>query len=124
MVVHIRTYSPRARDLNPSWRVIDAEGKTLGRLATEIATILRGKDKPTFTRHMAVGDFVVVINASKIRVSGRKATQKIYYHHTQYPGGLRKVPYQTMADRFPERVIRLAVRGMIPHNCMSMVRSI
>ena len=116
MVVHMRTYSPRARDLNPSWRVIDAEGKTLGRLATQIATILRGKDKPTFTRHMSVGDFVIVINASKIRVSGQKTNQKIYYHHTQYPGGLRKVTYRKMANRFPERVIRLAVRGMLPHN--------
>ena len=116
MVVHVRTYSPRAKDLDPGWRVIDADGKTLGRLATEIATILRGKDKPTFTRHMAVGDFVIVINASKIRVSGQKADQKIYYHHTQYPGGLREIPYKTMLGRFPERVIRLAVRGMLPHN--------
>ncbi len=116
MVVHVRTYSPRAKDLDPGWRVIDADGKTLGRLATEIATILRGKDKPTFTRHMAVGDFVIVINASKIRVSGQKADQKIYYHHTQYPGGLREIPYKTMLERFPERVIRLAVRGMLPHN--------
>ncbi len=96
--------------------MIDAEGKTLGRLATAIATILRGKDKPSFTRHMAVGDFVIVINAAKIRVSGRKQSQKIYYHHTQYPGGLREVPYRTMSDRFPDRVIRLAVRGMLPHN--------
>ena len=116
MITHVRTYSPRKADLNPSWRVIDAEGKTLGRLATEIATVLRGKDKPTFTRHMAVGDFVVVVNASKIRVSGQKQSQKIYYHHTQYPGGLREVPYRTMSERFPDRVIRLAVRGMLPHN--------
>ena len=116
MVTHTRTYSPKAADLNPSWRVIDAEGRTLGRLATEIATILRGKDKPTFTRHMAVGDFVIVINASKIRVSGQKRNQKIYYHHTQYPGGLREVPYRVMSERFPDRVIRLAVRGMLPHN--------
>jgi len=116
MVVHVRTYSPRAKDLDPGWRVIDADGKTLGRLATEIATILRGKDKPTFTKHMAVGDFVIVINASKIRVSGQKADQKIYYHHTQYPGGLREIPYKRMLERFPERVIRLAVRGMLPHN--------
>ncbi len=116
MVVHVRTYSPRAKDLDSGWRVIDADGKTLGRLATEIATILRGKDKPTFTKHMAVGDFVIVINASKIRVSGQKADQKIYYHHTQYPGGLREIPYKTMLERFPERVIRLAVRGMLPHN--------
>lgn len=115
-MARIRTYSPRAKDIQPQWRVIDAEGQTLGRLATQIATVLRGKDKPIFTRHMIVGDFVVVVNAEKIRVTGQKAQKKIYYHHTQHPGGLRAVPYSVMMDRFPGRIIEHAVKGMLPHN--------
>lgn len=115
-MARIRTYSPRAKDIQPQWRVIDAEGQTLGRLATQIATVLRGKDKPIFTRHMIVGDFVVVVNAEKIRVTGQKAQKKIYYRHTQYPGGLRAVPYSVMMDRFPGRIIEHAVKGMLPHN--------
>ncbi len=114
----IKTYSPKLSEIHSDWRVLDAEGKTLGRLATEIATILRGKDKPNFTRHMIVGDFVIVINAEKIRVTGQKADQKTYYRHTQYPGGLRAVSYKAMMARFPERIIENAVRGMIPHNSL------
>ena len=116
MTTRIKTYSPRARDLDPQWRVVDAEGQTLGRLATQIAVILRGKDKPTFTRHVSVGDFVIVINAEKIHVTGQKAQKKVYYHHTQYSGGLRAIPYAVMMERYPERIIEHAVRGMIPHN--------
>lgn len=113
-----KTYSPKLSEIQSDWRVLDAEGKTLGRLATEIATILRGKDKPNFTRHMIVGDFVIVINAEKIRVTGQKADQKTYYRHTQYPGGLRAVSYKAMKARFPERIIENAVKGMIPHNSL------
>ena len=114
----IKTYSPKLSEIHSDWRVLDAEGKTLGRLATEIATILRGKDKPNFTRHMIVGDFVIVINAEKIRVTGQKADQKTYYRHTQYPGGLRAVSYKAMMARFPERIIEKAVRGMLPKNTL------
>jgi len=114
----IKTYSPKLSEIQSDWRVFDAEGKTLGRFASEIATILRGKDKPTFTRHMIVGDFVVVVNAEKIRVTGQKAEQKIYYRHTQYPGGLRAVSYKAMMSRFPERIIENAVKGMLPHNSL------
>ncbi len=113
-----KTYSPKLSEIQSDWRVLDAEGKTLGRLATEVATILRGKDKPNFTRHMITGDFVIVINAEKIRVTGRKADQKTYYRHTQYPGGLRAVPYKAMMTRFPERIIENAVKGMISHNSL------
>ena len=95
---------------------IDAEGETLGRLATRIATILRGKDKPTYTTHMSVGDNVIVINAEKVRVTGQKEQNKIYYRHSQYPGGLRKVTLSTMREKHPDRIIQSAVKGMIPHN--------
>ena len=113
-----KTYSPKLSEINSSWRLIDADGKTLGRLASEIATILRGKDKPTFTRHMIMGDFVVVINAEKIRVTGQKAQKKKYYRHTQYPSGFRQVSYQLMSEKFPERIIEFAVKGMLPHNAL------
>jgi large subunit ribosomal protein L13 len=94
--------------------VIDAENQVLGRLATQIATLLRGKHKPTYTPSMDGGDFVVVVNAEKIRITGRKAEQKLYHRHTGYPGGLRTTTYRTMLQRHPDRILRLAVKGMLP----------
>ncbi|HTK11142.1 MAG TPA: 50S ribosomal protein L13 [Ktedonobacteraceae bacterium] len=112
-----KTYSAKAADLQPTWYVIDAEGQVLGRLASQIAQILRGKHKPTFTPHLQSGDFVVVINAEKIAVTGRRLEQKVYYRHTQYPGGLRKTTLrQTLEGKHPERALVHAVRGMVMHN--------
>lgn len=98
------------------WTLIDAEGKPLGRLATQAATILRGKHKPTFTPHVDGGDFVVVINAAKVRLTGRKADNKVYYRHTGYPGGIREVRASEFLKKKPELLISLAVRGMLPKN--------
>lgn len=112
----MKTYSQKATEIQRDWHVIDASGLVLGRLATQIATILRGKHKPTFTPSMDGGDFVVVINAEKIRVTGRKAEQKMYYHHSGYPGGLREIPYKEMLTKHPDRILLLAVKGMLPKN--------
>jgi len=117
-----KTYSAKAADLDPQWYVIDAEGQILGRLASQIAQILRGKHKPTFTPHMPCGDFVVVINAEKIAVTGKRLDQKIYYRHSQYPGGLKKTTLrQTLEGRFPERALQHAVKGMVMHNRLGAV---
>ncbi len=113
----MKTYSAKAADLQPTWYVIDAEGQVLGRLASQIAQILRGKHKPTFTPHLQSGDFVIVINAEKIAVTGRRMEQKVYYRHTQYPGGLKKTTLrQTLEGKHPERALEHAVRGMVMHN--------
>jgi large subunit ribosomal protein L13 len=113
----MKTYSAKAADLKPQWYVIDAEGQVLGRLASQIAQILRGKHKPTFSPHLQSGDFVIVINADKIAVTGRRLDQKVYYRHSQYPGGLKKTTLrQTLEGRFPERALIHAVRGMVMHN--------
>jgi large subunit ribosomal protein L13 len=113
----MKTYSAKAADLKPQWYVIDAEGQVLGRLASQIAQILRGKHKPTFTPHLQSGDFVVVINAEKIAVTGRRLDQKIYYRHSQYPGGLKKATLrQTLTGKYPERALQHAVKGMVMHN--------
>src|SRR6266849_6423178 len=113
----MKTYSARAADLKPKWYVIDAEGQVLGRLASQIAQILRGKHKPTFTPHLQSGDFVVVINADKIAVTRRRLDQKIYYRHSQYPGGLKKTTLrQTLEGKHPERALQHAVKGMVMHN--------
>jgi len=113
----MKTYSARAADLDPKWYIIDAEGQVLGRLASQIAQILRGKHKPTFTPHLQSGDFVIVINAEKIAVTGKRMDQKVYYRHSQYPGGLKKTTLrQTLEGRFPERALEHAVRGMVMHN--------
>jgi large subunit ribosomal protein L13 len=109
-----RTYSAKPGDFERKWYHVDATGKTLGRLATKIASILRGKDKSIFTPHIDTGDFVIVTNASKILVTGKKMEKKIYYHHSGYPGGLKETPLNVMMKRFPERVIIHAVRGMLP----------
>lgn len=104
----------KTNEVERKWYVIDAEGKVLGRLATEIASILRGKKKPIFTPHVDTGDFVIVINADKVVLTGNKLNQKIHAYHTGYPGGRREVAYSEMIQKRPERVIELAVRGMLP----------
>ncbi len=112
----IKTYTPKPEDIQREWFVIDAKDQTLGRLATQVAVLLRGKHKPIYSPHMDVGDYVIVINADKIRVTGRKLDQKIYYRHSGYPGGLRQRTLREQLQRFPERVIETAVRGMLPKN--------
>ncbi|MFH1571469.1 MAG: 50S ribosomal protein L13 [Gemmatimonadota bacterium] len=113
-----RTYSPKAAEIDRRWYVVDADGKTLGRLATQIASVLRGKHKPTWTPHMDMGDHVVVVNAEKVRVTGRKAEQKTYYRYTGYPGGIRSTTYAEMLADHPERILQKAVWGMLPHNVL------
>lgn len=112
----MKTYSPKFSDIEKKWYVVDANGQVLGRLASKIATILRGKHKPMWAPHMDVGDFVVVVNADKIRLTGRKAEQKVYYRHSRYPGGLKSVPYDHMVTKQPEFVLYQAVKGMLPRN--------
>jgi len=111
----MKTYSAKASDINHQWHLIDASGKTLGRLATQIARLLQGKHKPIYTANQDTGDFVVVINADKIKVTGNKAEKKLYYHHTGYPGGLKSTSLGKMMQATPTRVIEHAVRGMLPH---------
>jgi large subunit ribosomal protein L13 len=110
------TYSPKAADVQHNWFVVDANGHTLGRLATEVARILRGKHKATYAPHMDMGDYVVVINAEKIAVTGKKPTQKLYPRHSGYPGGFKAPSYTDVMRRFPERIIETAVKGMLPKN--------
>ena len=112
----MKTWTAKATDVERRWYVVDAEGETLGRLATRIADTLRGKQKPTYTPHVDTGDFVVVVNAEKIGVTGQKLDQKRYYRHSGYPGGLKSRTLNDMLERRPEEVIRLAVRGMLPRN--------
>ena len=112
----MRTYSAKPLEVARTWYVVDAEAQTLGRLATQIAGVLRGKGKPAYTPHVDTGDFVVVVNAAKIRVTGNKLDQKIYYHHSGYPGGLRERTLREQLDRRPEEVLRKAVKGMLPKN--------
>ena len=111
----MKTYSTKASDIKRQWYVIDASGKVLGRLATQVAGLLMGKHKPIFSRHLDTGDFVVVINADKILVTGNKAKQKLYYKHSGYPGGLKSVSLEKMMQTNPTRVIEHAVKGMLPH---------
>ena len=111
-----KTYSAKRDDLDPRWYVIDAENKVLGRLATEIAQVLRGKFKPSYTPHMNGGDFVVVVNAAKVAVTRGREDKKIYYRHSQYPGGLKQETLRQALEKHPERVIERAVKGMLPHN--------
>jgi large subunit ribosomal protein L13 len=111
-----RTFQATAQDRERDWYVVDAEGKTLGRLATQIADVLRGKTKPTYTPHVDVGDFVVVINAEKIAVTGKKLEDKRYWRHSGYPGGIRSRTLGELLERHPEEVIRKAVKGMLPRN--------
>jgi large subunit ribosomal protein L13 len=112
----VRTYSPKPGEIDREWHVIDASDVVLGRLATHAATLLRGKHKPTFAPHVDTGDFVVVINASKVALTGNKRQTKIAYRHSGYPGGLRATSYEELLTKRPERAIELAVKGMLPHN--------
>ena len=113
------TYTATPSDIKPSWYVVDAEGMVLGRLASEVAKILRGKHKPMFTPHMDTGDFVIVINAEKVRVTGKKAEQKTYFKHTGYMGHDRQIPFATMLAKHPERIIEKAVYGMLPKTTLA-----
>ena len=112
----MKTYVAKPTDRERNWYVVDANGLTLGRLATQIADTLRGKRKPVYTPHIDTGDFVVVVNAEKIAVTGNKRADKLYHRHSGYPGGLRTRTFQQMIDRRPEEIIRLAVKGMMPRN--------
>ena len=110
----MKTFSAKNHDIVRNWYLVDAQNKTLGRLSTEIASRLRGKHKPIFTPHVDTGDYIVVINASKIRVTGKKLTDKIYYRHTGYIGNLKSENLETMLKKYPERVLMKSVRGMLP----------
>src|SRR5438105_12578616 len=112
----MKTYSAKPGEISREWYLVDAEGQTLGRLATQIATVLRGKNKPQYTAHVDTGDFVVVVNAEKIAVTGNKLDQKMYYKHSGYPGGLRSRPLREQLRRQPTEVLRKAVKGMLPRN--------
>jgi len=112
----MKTYSAKPGEIQRDWYVVDAEGQTLGRLATQIAERLRGKGKPQFTPHVDTGDFVVVVNAEKIAVTGNKLDDKLYYRHSGYPGGLRQRPLREQLERVPTEVLRKAVKGMLPRN--------
>lgn len=112
----MKTFSAKAAEVEREWWVVDAEGETLGRLATRVASILRGKHKPIFTPNVDTGDFVIVVNADKVAVTGAKLDQKIYYRHSGYPGGLKERTLREQLQRAPERVIETAVRGMLPKN--------
>jgi len=112
----MKTYNAKAGEIDRLWYVVDAEGKTLGRLATQIADTLRGKGKPEYTPHVDTGDFVVVVNAEKIAVTGNKLDKKIYYRHSGYPGGLKERPLREELARRPTEVLRKAVKGMLPRN--------
>ena len=112
----MKTYSAKPGEITREWYLVDAEGKTLGRLATQIADTLRGKRKPQFTPHVDTGDFVIVVNAEKIHVTGNKLDQKRYYRHSGYPGGLRSRTLREQLDRRPTEVLRVAVKGMLPKN--------
>lgn len=112
----MRTFTGKTAEIESEWFVIDAEGQTLGRLASKIAPILKGKHKPTYTPHLDCGDFVIVINADRVRVTGRKLDQKFYYRHSEYPGGLKSVSLRDQLAKHPDRVIYAAVTGMLPKN--------
>jgi large subunit ribosomal protein L13 len=111
----VKTYSPKVSEIKREWHVIDATDQVLGRLATRVARLLMGKHKPTFSRNLDVGDYVVVINAEKVRVTGDKAKQKVYYRHSGYPGGLKSITYDKLMQTNPTRAIEHAVKGMLPH---------
>ena len=112
------TFMANAGNIERKWFVVDAEGQTLGRLAAEVAKVLRGKHKPTFTPHVDTGDYVIVVNAAKVKLTGKKLIQKTYFHHSGYPGGAKFTQAGHMLEARPERVVEMAVRGMLPHNSM------
>jgi large subunit ribosomal protein L13 len=110
----MKTYQAKNEELDPKWYLVNAEGKILGRLSTELAKILRGKNKPTYTPHLDTGDFVIVVNAGKVTLTGKKMKDKIYYHHTGYPGGIKEMNAEKLLAKKPTEMIRMAVRGMLP----------
>ena len=112
----MKTYSTKKAEIKRDWHVIDASGRTLGRLATEVAQLLKGKHKLIYSRNLDTGDFVIVVNAEKVRVTGNKASQKIYYRHSGYPGGLKERTFEQMIEKHPARVVEHAVKGMLPKN--------
>ncbi|TVP42067.1 MAG: 50S ribosomal protein L13 [Gemmatimonadales bacterium] len=114
----MKTYTPKTDEIDAQWWVVDAADKTLGRLATEVARVLRGKHKPIFTPHLDTGDHVVVLNASRVKLTGNKADQKTYFRHSGFMGGERHIPFKRMLSSHPERVIELAVKGMLPKNAL------
>ena len=115
----MKTVSAKKESVTREWYVVDATGKTLGRLSTEIANRLRGKHKPEFTPHVDTGDYIVVVNAEKVKVTGNKTTDKVYHHHTGYPGGIKSITFDQLIDKAPERIIEKAVKGMMPKNKLS-----
>ncbi len=115
----MKTYSARKEDVKHNWYVVDATDKTLGRISTEIANRLRGKHKAEYTPHVDTGDYIVVVNAEKVKVTGNKTTDKIYYHHTGYIGGIKSITFEKLIEKSPERVIQMAVKGMMPKNKLS-----
>ena len=112
----MRTFTAKTAEIQRQWYVVDAQGQTLGRLASRIAPILKGKHKPTYTPHLDCGDYVIVVNVDKVRVTGRKLDQKIYYHHTLYPGGIKSISLRDQLAQHPDRVLLAAVKGMLPKN--------
>ncbi len=114
----MKTFMAKAEEVKRKWYIVDAEGKPLGRLASEVAKILRGKNKPTYTPHVDTGDHVIVINAEKIVLTGKKLDQKLYRHHSLYPGGMKEIKYKHLLESKPEKAIELAVKGMLPKNSL------
>jgi len=114
----MKTYQAKKEELEHQWYLVNAEGKVLGRLATKLADLLRGKTKPTYTPHLDTGDFVVVVNAGKVALTGRKIKDKMYYHHTGYPGGIKEISAEKLLAKKPTEMIRIAVKGMLPKNSL------
>jgi large subunit ribosomal protein L13 len=114
----MKTYQAKKEELDHQWYLVDAEGKVLGRLATELAKILRGKNKPTFTPHVDTGDFLIVVNTRKVVLTGKKMKDKIYYHHTGYPGGIKEISAEKLLAKKPTEMLRIAVKGMLPKNSL------
>jgi large subunit ribosomal protein L13 len=114
----LKTHATKSSEIERQWFIVDAADQPLGRLASRIATILKGKHKPSYSPHLDVGDFVVVVNAEKVYLSGQKAVQKVYRHHSMYPGGMKVVPYSRVLETHPNRIIERAVKGMLPHNAL------
>jgi large subunit ribosomal protein L13 len=114
----MKTYQAKKEELRPQWYLVNAEGKVLGRLASKLASLLRGKGKPIYTPHLDTGDFVVVVNAEKVLLTGKKMKDKIYYHHTGYPGGIKSITAEKLMAKKPTELIRIAVKGMLPKNSL------
>jgi large subunit ribosomal protein L13 len=114
----MKTYQAKKEELDRKWYLVNAEGKVLGRLSTELVKVLKGKNKPTYTPHMDTGDFVVVVNAGKVTLTGKKMKDKIYYHHTGYPGGIKEMNAEKLLAKKPTEMIRMAVKGMLPKNSL------